>query len=654
MTIPVGQFRIEQVQILNWGGYQGLQVMRAGRSSTALLGPSGRGKSTLLDAIASVIMPNPQEFNQAARDDKGRKRERTVYTYARGQTVSHQDDNSRSTTPAYLRPHSAGAFVCGAAITWSTGVGRRVTAFRLAWVTPEVTDNSTIGNATVYGFVHDLFDLALLDGLTPVRAGGSPLSPASMRRLIDVDRGDIVDERQAKVHAAMRRVMQMGSNEESQGLAMQLLRRAQASKGIFSIDDLFREFVLTTPRALVRWDTTLEHYTEASRLYDEFELARKKEKTLSGLAVAGEQYRAAGKDASDKRALRREPDDGGPTRLRVWHAGKVREWARVAEEDLRLEMAQADDDLQELRKEEKRAKDRRDRALEALTGGEADRGAVLRERINGVQAERDRVQQHREAMSARLQSFGERLPDSSGDLALLRGGLNQRRADLEAQLPGLTAAYESAVGERARLGGQVAQRRNQVRQVIDSGSNIPEHALNRREFIAKGAGVPAGRLTYVGELLEIPAEHRRWQKAILTIIRPLVSDLVVPVEDFATVRAFVNNNNVRGDITLVPGRGHLPERHHPVGTVAAMLELTSGPYRGWLSEELQRFAYLCVETDAELEGPRAGGIVGRVTREGLRTAPNGRVAKSDTQQAYTWVGRDNTALVAELRRELED
>ena len=81
-----GQFRIEKVQVLNWGGYSDLQVMHVERAGTAILGPSGRGKSTLLDAMASVILPNPQEFNQAARDDKGQKRERTVYTYARGLT----------------------------------------------------------------------------------------------------------------------------------------------------------------------------------------------------------------------------------------------------------------------------------------------------------------------------------------------------------------------------------------------------------------------------------------------------------------------------------------------------------------------------------------------------------------------------------------
>lgn len=104
------QFRISTVQILNWGAYSGLQTMTVARSGTAIVGPSGRGKSTLLDAMASVILPNPQEFNQAARDDRGKKRERTVYSYARGHTDQRRDDNRRSATTNYLRPPGGPGF----------------------------------------------------------------------------------------------------------------------------------------------------------------------------------------------------------------------------------------------------------------------------------------------------------------------------------------------------------------------------------------------------------------------------------------------------------------------------------------------------------------------------------------------------------------
>ena len=651
-TLPAEQYRFDQVQILNWGGYAGLQVMQAGRTSTAILGPSGRGKSTLLDGMASVIMPNPQEFNQAARDDKGRKRERTVYTYARGLTVSHQDDNGRSATPSYLRPPGGPGFISGAAITWSNGIGKRVTAFRLAWVSTDATDNAAIGSNTVYGFVHDAFDLARLDGLKPARLGAAPLSAASMRHLIDPARGDLVDQSQPRMHTAMRRALQMGSTEESQRLAMHLLRRAQASKGIFSINDLFKEFVLTEPQALARWDVTLEHYQEASRLYDEFELAKTKTETLKNLPVVAGQYRSAGRDASDMRALA-QPQASGAARLGVWHAGKILDWAHSYEEDVRLELAQAEEDLQQARTREGEAEEAQTDALNALTASGADQTALIRERIKQAQEKHRETEAHRATMAARLKEFDQVLPSSSGDLELLRATLAQQAAQLEDELGELSREYESQAGEKQRLAVAIPKLNAELERVSKQAGNIPGEADQLRRRIADGAMVPAGRLQYVGELLDIPPEHRGWERAILTIIRPLASDLLVPTQDFKAVRAWVNTHNIGGDITLVPGAAHQPVRDHQPGTVAAMLDTTAaGPYQGWLSEELQRFTYLCVEKDTDLEGPRLDGVVGRVTRAGMRTASNRRVVKADAPRRYRWVGRDNSALRAELEDDL--
>lgn len=651
-AVPAGQYRIEQVQVINWGGYAGLQVMQAGRSSTAILGPSGRGKSTLLDAMASVIMPNPQEFNQAARDDRGRKRERTVYTYARGLTVNHQDDNGRSATPSYLRPPGGPGFISGAAITWSTGTGKRLTAFRLAWVGADATENAAIGNSTVYGLIHDAFDLARLDGLKPARAGAGPLSEASMRHLIDPARGDLVDQRQSRMHAAMRRAMQMGSTEESQRLAMQLLRRAQASKGIFSINDLFKEFVLTEPRALERWDVTLTHYREAARLYEEFELAKTKAETLKELPTEAEKYLSAGRDAVGMRALVLS-SDSGVARLRIWHAGKVLDWAGTYEDDVRLELAQAKEDLQKAQVRYKEAKEKEGDALDALTASGADQTTVIRERITQAEEKHTEAEKRRSAMAARLRAFGQVLPSSSGDLELLRATLTQQAAGHAEELTQLSNNYESQAGEKKRLGEAIVQLKNEYERVSKQDGNIPLDADKRRRLIAEGVRIPVERLQYIGELLEIPPEHLGWERAIVTIVRPLASDLLVSAGDFPQVRAWVNSHDLRGDITLVPGIAQRTVRTHPAGTVAAMLDIAPGPYQGWISEELERFTYLCVEKDTDLEGPRLDGVTGRVTRAGMRTAPNRRVVKADAPLRYRWIGRDNSALRADLKEELE-
>ncbi len=60
-----------------------------------------------------------------------------------------------------------------------------------------------------------------------------------------------------------------------------------------------------------------------------------------------------------------------------------------------------------------------------------------------------------------------------------------------------------------------------------------------------------------------------------------------------------------------------------------------------------------MEKDTDLEGPRIDGVVGRVTRAGMRTAPNRRVIKADAPRRYRWIGRDNSALRAELEDEVD-
>ena len=104
----------------------------------------------------------------------------------------------------------------------------------------------------------------------------------------------------------------------------------------------------------------------------------------------------------------------------------------------------------------------------------------------------------------------------------------------------------------------------------------------------------------------------------------------------------------------MPGVAQRPVRTHPAGTVAAMLDIAPGPYQGWLSEELARFTYLCVEKDTDLEGPRTRrrdrpGDPGR----NAHCPPTGRVIKADAPRRYRWIGRDNSALRAELEDELE-
>lgn len=654
------QFRISQVQILNWGAYSGLQTMTVAPSGTAIVGPSGRGKSTLLDAMASVILPNPQEFNQAARDDRGKKRERTVYSYARGHTDQRQDENRRSATTNYLRPPGAHGFPSGAAITWETRDGHRATVFRLAWVGPDVDGPETISAATVYGFVNDHFDMARLNGITAVRQGASPLSKASLVRLVDVDRGDVVDTSQARVHAKMRTVMGMGSTDESQRLAMQLLRRAQAAKGIFSINALFKDFVLTEPLALTRWDVALEAYREASRLYEEFETARRRTETLAPLPGIAEKYQAAGADYVAKNRLL-TGDGDGLTRIHVWHAEKVAAWAENAIEDNRLAKAEVDEEHATAVNSAEAANRREKDTIAQLTAAGGDRSGLITLQLEHAKKALEQIEAEWDKFERRLSVFGLSPPTSAGDVTLTHVSLDNLVAQEAEALKGATEEANKAAGRLWQLRRDAEAKDREITGLRARRSLIPEDADARRNRIASDLGIDLERLRYAGELLQLKLEHRRWDKAVVGLLLPLSSTLLVDGRDFARVRRYVHDHDMHGSLTIVSAASGTSRKAPMDGSVATLLDIADHPFQGWLARELNETAnYLCVETEADLDNERPTWARGAITPAGMRTGVRGRFTKNDSRQRYPWIGWDIRRLLQELdderdslRRELQ-
>jgi len=51
------QFRMERLQVYNWGTFSGLHDIRIAGQGFLFVGRSGSGKSTLLDALTALLIP---------------------------------------------------------------------------------------------------------------------------------------------------------------------------------------------------------------------------------------------------------------------------------------------------------------------------------------------------------------------------------------------------------------------------------------------------------------------------------------------------------------------------------------------------------------------------------------------------------------------
>ena len=136
------QWRAALLQMVNWGGFDGLTVVPLRGDATMISGASGVGKSTILDAYTALMMPSDTKFNGASNDAvAGRARgagQRNLLSYLRG-AVDVVDD-PRTGRPVEKLLRGKGADTWGAiAMTFVNDQGGRFTVLRTYYVPRRAT-----------------------------------------------------------------------------------------------------------------------------------------------------------------------------------------------------------------------------------------------------------------------------------------------------------------------------------------------------------------------------------------------------------------------------------------------------------------------------------------------------------------------------------
>ena len=148
------QWVADELQLVNWGGYDGAHRVRFSPAATLLCGGSGSGKSTLMDAYVALMMPHTTPFNGASNGAVvGRPRgqeQRNILSYGRGKTDETRTEDGTKLT--VLRGDGTDTW-SAISMTWLDHDGSRFTAVR-AWYIPaaaRVLEDTVRVRATVNG-----------------------------------------------------------------------------------------------------------------------------------------------------------------------------------------------------------------------------------------------------------------------------------------------------------------------------------------------------------------------------------------------------------------------------------------------------------------------------------------------------------------------
>ncbi len=128
---PLSGFRLASLEVRNWGTFDDLVwTLRADGRNTLVTGDIGSGKSTIVDAITTLLLPaNRISYNKAAGAET---RERSLRSYVLGYYKSERNEATGSTRPIALRDATKFSVILG--VFTNDGYSATVTVAQVFWL----------------------------------------------------------------------------------------------------------------------------------------------------------------------------------------------------------------------------------------------------------------------------------------------------------------------------------------------------------------------------------------------------------------------------------------------------------------------------------------------------------------------------------------
>ncbi|HZO64730.1 MAG TPA: SbcC/MukB-like Walker B domain-containing protein [Kribbellaceae bacterium] len=630
-TTHIGQFRLVRLQVVNWGTFCGYKDLRIDERGVLLTGPSGSGKSSLLDALSTALLPaNDQRFNASADlTARGAKQStRSVADYVRGAWSQTSDENDQSQVQ-YLR--GGKPTWSAVAATFDDGLGSVTTAVAVRWF-PGV-DNDSAAMNPMYQLHDGDFDLSVMQGWAE-RGFDTRWLKATYPVQYPPSQGSYLRDLAKRIGLGQSRV------------GLSLLGKAKALKNVGDLNLFVRMNMLDEPETFAQSQRVVNSFTPLNEAYETASRAHAQARILRDVPDNWTTFREAGRTSSRAEDLLGTPMEHYLRGINL----------RVIEAELdRLD--KGIEQLDVLLQGQNSEKTTRYKLFQALDATWSREGQSLRLLEADQQLADAEARSRREAFD-RYSSYVARLdrpcPHDERSFTALRDALPDiaaaalaEKADMEPRRTELYGAAATAISDYNEKNAELTALRS-------ARTLIPSREADRRLRVADGAKVPAADLSYAAELIDIAPGEERWRPAAERVLRSFGLRLLVPDKHKDAVRRYIDENDMRGIVEysiVTAASAHRPKP--AANTLAGKLVVDAGhPSASWLAGQLaQRFDHVCVETARDLEShPIAVTLRGTVKMRGNHYRKDDR-AELTSPSSYI-LGANPTAKRAAVEREV--
>ncbi len=631
-------YRLEYTEVYNWGTFdEKVWRFTPGAETGLLTGDIGSGKSTIVDALTTLLVPaHKAAYNKAAGADA---KERTLRSYVEGHYKSERSEATGKSRGKGLREN------------------RRTYSVILGVFTNEAYDE-TVTLAQVFqqressGQPYRFFVTATkqLSVATDFADFGTDLR--DLRKRLRSAGAEIFDEF-PKYATSLRRLIGIRSEQ-----ALELFHQTVSMKSVGNLNDFVRDHMLEPSDSSERVRDIIAHFDDLTKAHDAVKRAREQLEALEPVVQTATKYDAA---LAERNALDRERSSVRLFIAELRSRLLAEDIARLTAEGAELWRQQ---DAAKVRQQ--RLKDERDALIEERATAGGDRIGELERLAREARTDAETRTQTRTLFDDAVAGAGlECVVDVDG-FPQLTALATAERSRLSAQKQDADATLADAIGREKDLQRRCANVGEELTSLEQRTDNLPVEQVQVRAQLCADLGLGPEDLPYAGELLDVSDEHAQWRGAAERVLRGFALSLLVPQQHYDAVTGWVNGRRLtyRGRSGQAMGAKLVYERvprqqirltppQEDGLLLADCIDIKDGVFRDFLVNELTKRAdFRCAASLEEFRSHRRA-----VTREG-QVRSGERHEKDDRHRVddpRRWVlGWINERKVAALRAEFAE
>lgn len=626
-------YRLQYAEVYNWGTFDGHAWRFTPGTETALLtGDIGSGKSTIVDALTTLLVPSHKAaYNKAAGADA---KERTLRSYVEGHYKSERNETTGKSRPKGLREDKRTYSVI-LGVFYNHGHDETVA---LAQVFQQ---RETTGQPYRF-FVTAPKELSVA---TDFAEFGSDLR--ELRKRLRGGGAEIFDEF-PKYATALRRLLGVRSEQ-----ALELFHQTVSMKSVGNLNDFVRDHMLEPSDSTERVRDIIGHFDDLTSAHDAVKRAREQLEALEPIVETAAKYDAA---LAERDELERQR-----AAVRLFIAESRYELLGAEIAGLEADGAALWQQRDAAEAEQRKLSHERESLIEERAKAGGDRIGELERLADDARAQADARRQTKALFDTAVSDAGLQPVTDREAFAALAAMTAAERDRLAVEKKELDAAIVDAIGRERECQRKCDALVAEITSLEQRTNNLPHEQVAVRAELCAALALTPDDVPFAGELLDVYEEHAQWRGAAERVLRGFALSLLVPQRHYEAVAGWVNQRKL-----TVAGRGaklvyeRVPQhrvRLQPTGhdglLLADCIEVREGAFHEYLHTELlKRADYRCATSLEQFRAERRAVTREGQVRSGDRHEKDDRYRVDDPRR---WVlGWIDERKIAALRAELSE